>query len=87
MKRTLAALVLAALSLSGCAQYQAFQVGKGVVRDAAADVADNLVRGHLWALCQAMPVGAIRREFKNDQAAYKALCAGPGADMIWEKGS
>ena len=85
MKRIAAALVLAALVLTGCAQYQAIQVGKGVVREAAAEVADNLVRGHLWALCQAMPVGAIRREFRNDQAAYKALCDGPDADMIWEK--
>ncbi len=83
MKRKYAALILAGMAIiSGCAQYQAFQVGKMVVKEGAADAADNIVRYHKWALCEAIPIGAARRAFGKNPAPYRALCSESDIGLI-----
>ncbi len=67
-------MVFLLLLLSGCTTYEAIQTGAEVVKSKAADIADERVKGHIWALCQAMPIGAIRRKFGKDPGAYVQLC-------------
>jgi len=82
MKNTLArysaafyalALIGAILLVSGCASYQA------VVAERSATASDDATQATLWTLCNALPVGAIRREFDTEaeQTAYISICPAP----------
>lgn len=78
LKRVWTAFVLCVLAwvvwvLAGCASYQA------VVAERGAQASDDATAATLWALCNALPVGAIRREFNTEaeQTAYEAICPPP----------
>lgn len=68
----LAVLLLSACS-SGCAEIAALRAGAA---SHGADAADQTLETALWAICNATPVGAIKRRFKTDEerAAYSTLC-------------
>lgn len=64
------ALIILIMLLSGCSTYNA------VVAEKGAQASDDATDAALWALCNAMPVGAIKRQFKTDaeRAAYNEIC-------------
>lgn len=69
-------VILAALllSLTACAEWGAIQSGAA---SHGAQAADEMVQTTIWTLCNAAPVGAIKRRFKTDSelAAYDSLCS------------
>jgi hypothetical protein len=63
--------VILALILAGCGTYQA------IIADRSAEASDDALSAILWSLCNATPVGAIKRRFQTEaeQAAYAAICS------------
>lgn len=59
-----------ALLISGCSSYNA------VIAERGAAASDQATEAALWALCNAIPVGAIKREFKTEaeREAYGVIC-------------
>lgn len=66
----IAVLIAVVMSVTGCSTYQA------IIAERSAEASDNATAATLWSLCNALPVGAVRREFNTEaeQAAYKAIC-------------
>lgn len=72
-----ALILLAVLTLAGCAELGAFKRG---VADHGAQAADSARTTAEWTLCNAISVGAWRRAYGADAdkaAGWKALCADP----------
>lgn len=63
-------LIGTAFMLNGCSTYQT------VIADRSAQASDDSLNAVIWSLCNAMPVGAIKRRFQTEaeQAAYQAIC-------------
>lgn len=67
------AIVLATVCLvllTGCATYNAAIAQRG------AQASDQALTAALWTICNATPVGAIKRRFRaaEERAAYNAIC-------------
>ena len=65
-------LLLLALGATSCASPEL----KAAVAVKSAEVSDGALETVEWELCNAMPVGAIKRRFQSstDRAAYNAIC-------------
>lgn len=65
-------LVLSLLSLSSCQMYRA------AIAERSAEASDAVVESAEWTLCNAAPVGAIKRRYdtEEEKAAYNAICSG-----------
>ena len=63
--------VLILFVFSGCAEYT------GAVKERGAQGSDSTVDAAVWALCNAAPVGGIRREFNSPEKAktWQELCS------------
>jgi len=61
------------LALTACQEFSAVKMG---VASHGAQAADEALAVSLWTLCNATPVGAIKRRFQTieDRAAYNQLC-------------
>ena len=59
------------LTLSGCATYHT------VIAERGAEASDAALESVVWTLCNATPVGAVRRKFTTTelQSAYNTICA------------
>lgn len=55
---------------ASCAEYNAAIAARG------AQASDQTLTAALWTLCNATPVGAIKRRFQSaeEQAAYNVIC-------------
>lgn len=77
MKRI--ALLMLALCLTacsgGCAEIDA---GRAALAEHGADASDQALDTAIWTMCNATPVGAIKRRFKTEaeRDAYNKLCPG-----------
>ncbi len=62
-----------ALSLTGCAEWQAFKAGVG---SHGAKISDEALATNIWGVCNAASTGAIKRRFKTDEdkIALATLC-------------
>jgi len=71
-------LLILALLLSGCAELNAIRTGIGFY---GAQASTRVLEDALWSICQATPIGAIKREFKTKQrlSAYNDIC---GSDYL-----
>jgi len=65
------AAIFLSLSLVGCAQYRA------AVGSYGEEMSDAALHDSIWAMCSAIPVGAVKRRFKTEgeRDAYNKLCA------------
>lgn len=77
MKRLLiltAVLMLSACS-GGCAEIDA---SRAAIAEHGADASDQALDTAIWTMCNATPVGAIKRRFKTEaeRDAYNKLCPG-----------
>lgn len=72
MKRVmiLLAIIVVVALISSCQIYRAAAAEKG------AEASDAALETALWSICNAIPVGAIKRHFKTDEEkdAYNAIC-------------
>ncbi len=66
-------ILLLAISLTGCAEWQAVKAGVG---SHGAKIADEALATNIWGICNAASTGAIKRRFKTDQdkIALSTLC-------------
>lgn len=66
-------VIFIALLLSGCASYDLY---KAAIAEEGAKAADSALEAAIWHICNASPVGAIKRRFKTDReiTAYNILC-------------
>jgi len=62
----------------GCAEFDA---ARAAAAEHGADAADQALDTALWTICNATPVGAIKRRFKSEEEreAYNKIC--PGAPL------
>lgn len=75
MLKTLAAISIVSILVSGCAEFGAIKSG---VATHGANLADEALITGEWTICQAITVGAWKRAYGNDAekaAAWRALCA------------
>ena len=65
-------IMVAVIVLSSCQMYRAAIAEKG------AEASDATLESALWTICNAVPVGAVKRHFKaeDERAAYNAICPG-----------
>ena len=65
-----AVLCVLLVSIAGCAEYRAIAGSRG------ADASDATLHDALWVICNAVPVGAIKRRFNTIEKLiqYNALC-------------
>ena len=73
---------MAIFIFSGCAQYEAFQDIKEAGKSRAANVADNKLENDIWYICQASPIGAIRRKWGNNSEVYNNFCKDSSGSVI-----
>ena len=68
MKKIL--IVLMMVVVSGCAEYRAIAGSRG------ADASDATLHDALWVICNAVPVGAIKRRFNTIEklVEYNSVC-------------
>lgn len=75
MKRMILLVLVLLLSActGGCSEIAAMRAGAAAH---GANAADQALETALWTICNATPVGAIKRRFKTreERAAYDALC-------------
>lgn len=75
-------LILAALSLGACAQYD---LATGLVKERGAAFYDETLIASEFVICQAASVGAVQRRYgQTDEtaAAWRKLCSPPAAELI-----
>jgi hypothetical protein len=67
------AVLLLAGCVGACAEFGAFRSG---VAEHGADAADQALEAAIWTICNATPVGAVKRRFKSEEerAAYNVIC-------------
>jgi hypothetical protein len=77
--RGMLVLTIAATGLSGCAEWQATRAG---IADHGAQASDAALQDARWWMCNASPVGALRRSIQSprDLAAWQQLCREPAFD-------
>lgn len=63
-------IVLAVLWLTGCSFAE-------VISKKGADASDEVLRDSIWAMCNAVPVGAVKRKFNTTElvSAYDTICS------------
>ena len=63
-------IIVAVMWLTGCSW-------AGVISQKGAEASDELLRDSIWAMCNATPVGAVKRKFSTDElvAAYNTICS------------
>ena len=63
-------LLATALLLSGCGFF-------GVIAEKGAEASDEVLRDAIWAMCNATPVGAVKRKFNTPElvSAYDTICS------------
>ncbi len=74
--------IIIALSLSGCASYQA---GKIAIVSKGAELSDEILTTAEWTVCYAASVGSIKRRYgmSVDRAnLYREFCYGEGEANI-----
>lgn len=66
-------LIVLLLTLTSCAEWQAAKIG---VSSHGAQAADEALTTAMWTMCNAIPVGAVKRRFKTieEREAYNSLC-------------
>ena len=71
MRKTL--IILFSLSLLGCAELNALRSSIGAYGEQASDRA---LQDVIWSMCNAMPVGAVKRKFntRGRLELYSKLC-------------
>lgn len=82
----LPAALLAAFLLAGCA---AVDTARDVVKVKGAEAADQALTGAEWVVCNAAPVGSVKRRYGQTMEradTYKDFCDGDGqANVIAPK--
>ena len=73
MKMRIALALLLAFGLSSCAQ---LDIARSAISTQGANAADQALNDSIWIICNATPVGAIKRRFKTLEEinGYNALC-------------
>ena len=68
-------IALFALLVTSCAEFSAAKSG---VATHGAQAADEALDVSIWTICNATPVGAIKRRFKTpeERASYNSMCDG-----------
>lgn len=69
----LTAFLTLALLMTGCSAAAAYRVAAA---ETGADAADQTLASAEWVLCNAAPVGAVKRRYNTDDKrdAYNTLC-------------
>ena len=83
MRKGFFAALGAAFLLSACGLTPQGDALRAALVRGGATAADRLVENSVWALCQAAPIGAVRREFGRAPEVYDKFCeTAQGAGLI-----
>jgi hypothetical protein len=62
-----------AMLMTGCGAVGAY---RGMVAETGADAADQALESAEWAMCNGVPVGAVKRRYNTEEKrnAYNQIC-------------
>jgi hypothetical protein len=85
MPTAASSVIVFALILAGCGVTPYGDEARRIVSESGARVADTTLENVEWYLCNAAPIGSLRRKYGSDPqlaSAYRALCVKPGDEDV-----